>query len=307
MVDQVRRAASLTSQLTDEAFRVLSASASLLPRFMSIPLSSLIKYTSLPEDRVRYAERVLVKEGLWVKEGLGYRMTMLGLDTLALHALVKKGLLSHVGIPIGIGKESDVYEAIDAEGNPVALKLFRIGRISFRSLAKKRAYNSSQGHRWLLSSIESAEREEKMLERLDRFKLNVPRCRGRAYHSIVMEMKLGLPLYKVKRLADAGEVLMKILNSVRQLYLKAKIVNSDLSEFNVLITPEHEIVLIDWPQAASVKDPASDAALHRDIRNIVTYFRKKFDVVCDLDQAVSFCKGEVRKVDVRPLPLSVAD
>lgn len=291
MVDQVRKAANLTSIMSEEAFRVLSASVSLVPRFMSIPFSSLVRYTSLPEDRVSYAQEMLLKHGLFAKENRGYRVTMLGLDTLALHTLVKKNLLSHVGIPIGIGKESDVYEAIDNSGKAVALKLFRIGRISFRSIVRKRSYNSSQGHKWLLSSIKSAEREERILRQLERFRFKVPRCIGRAYHAIVMEMKLGIPLYRVKRLDDADVVLMKVLRAVRDIYQKAKLVNSDLSEFNVLITPEHEVVLIDWPQAVSSDQKGAEELLKRDVNNIITYFRKKFRISVDEDYALEYCMG----------------
>jgi len=292
MVDQVRKAASLTSVLSDEAFRVLTASVSLVPRFMNIPHSSLVRSTYLPEDRVCYAEEMLLKNGLFAREKGGYRVTMLGLDTLALHTLVRKNLLSHVGIPIGIGKESDVYEAIDNVGKAVALKLFRIGRISFRSVAKKRPYNSSQGHKWLLSSLKSAQREERILKQLEKFHLRVPKCIGRAYHAIVMEMKMGIPLYKVRRLDDADAILMKVLDAVRDVYQKAGVVNSDLSEFNILITPEHEIVLIDWPQAVRSDQRSAEELLKRDINNIVTYFRKKFRISIDVNDAIAYCKGE---------------
>jgi RIO kinase 2 len=294
MVDQVRKAANLTSIINDEAFSVLSASVSLVPRFMSIPFSSLVRYTSLPEDRVRYAEELLLKNGLLAKEKGGYRVTMLGLDTLALHTFVKRNLLSHVGIPIGIGKESDVYEAVDNSGRAVALKLFRIGRISFRSIARKRSYNSSQGHKWLLSSMRSAEREERILKQLEKFRLKVPRCIGRAYHAIVMEMKLGIPLYRVRRLDDADVILMKVLRAVRDVYQKAKVVNSDLSEFNILITPEHEIVLIDWPQAVSSGQKGAEELLKRDVSNILAYFRKKFRISIDTEYALEYCKGNLK-------------
>ena len=41
----------------------------------------------------------------------GYRLTPLGYDFLALRALLARGAISAVGRQIGVGKESDVYEA----------------------------------------------------------------------------------------------------------------------------------------------------------------------------------------------------
>lgn len=291
MADQVRRAAHLTSLLSEEAFSLLKVSVSLISRFESIPFESLVNYSSEPEDRLRYAQNVLSRYGLWVKEGKGYRVTMLGLDTLALHTLVKKRLIKEVGTPIGIGKESDVYEALNEEGRPVALKLFRIGRISFRSLSKKRGYGFGQGHKWLMSSIRSAQMEEKMLRKLESFSLKVPTCLGSAYHTVVMEMKLGIPLYRIRKLQYPDVVLARVLEAVREIYLKAGLVNSDLSEFNILITPEHEVVLIDWPQALDASNRAADAALERDLRNIINYFSKKFRISCELSRALDYVKG----------------
>lgn len=41
----------------------------------------------------------------------GYRLTPLGYDFLALKALVARGTITAVGRQIGVGKESDVFEA----------------------------------------------------------------------------------------------------------------------------------------------------------------------------------------------------
>ena len=41
----------------------------------------------------------------------GYRLTNMGYDFLALRALIARGSISAVGSQIGVGKESDVFEA----------------------------------------------------------------------------------------------------------------------------------------------------------------------------------------------------
>ncbi len=46
----------------------------------------------------------------------GYRLTPLGYDFLALKALVARGAITAVGRQIGVGKESDVFEACPLPG-----------------------------------------------------------------------------------------------------------------------------------------------------------------------------------------------
>lgn len=58
-------------------------------------ISNLAKYKLLHKESKKYE---------------GYRLTYLGYDFLAIHSLVKKGVITSVGRQIGVGKESDVFE-----------------------------------------------------------------------------------------------------------------------------------------------------------------------------------------------------
>lgn len=58
-------------------------------------ISNLAKYKLLHKESRKYE---------------GYRLTYLGYDFLAIHSLVKKGVINSVGRQIGVGKESDVFE-----------------------------------------------------------------------------------------------------------------------------------------------------------------------------------------------------
>lgn len=62
--------------------------------------------------------------------------------------------------------------------------------------------------------------------------------------------------------------------AVKRLYREAKLIHGDLSEYNIFITPEDEILLIDLSQAVRVEQPVADELLLRDLRNIVRYFRR---------------------------------
>lgn len=60
--------------------------------------------------------------------------------------MVKRGNLSGIGRRIGVGKESDIYLATNADGDELAIKLHRLGRISFRRIKEKRDYLRHRKH-----------------------------------------------------------------------------------------------------------------------------------------------------------------
>lgn len=68
----------------------------------------------------------------------GFRLTYMGYDYLALRAMVARGTIAGIGRQIGIGKESDIFLATGPNGEKLALKLHRLGRISFRNIKEVR-------------------------------------------------------------------------------------------------------------------------------------------------------------------------
>lgn len=64
----------------------------------------------------------------------------------------------------------------------------------------------------------------------------------------------------------------KLIDAVKTLYKGAGLIHSDLSEYNVMVTPDP--VLIDLSMGTDVRNPMADQLLMRDIKNLVRYFRK---------------------------------
>lgn len=55
-------------------------------------------------------------------------------------------------LQIGVGKESDIFEVSNDEGEVLALKLHRLGRTSFRAVKSKRDYLRKGAHfRWVFT------------------------------------------------------------------------------------------------------------------------------------------------------------
>ena len=64
----------------------------------------------------------------------------------------------------------------------------------------------------------------------------------------------------------------KIVEMVKDLYHKAKLVHGDLSEYNILV-PNGYPMLIDFAQAVTIEHPEAREFLRRDIDNLNNYFK----------------------------------
>ena len=76
-----------------------------------------------------------------------------------------------------------------------------------------------------------------------------------------------------KRPMNPDIILDEILDFIKKLYQKAKLVHGDLSEFNILYHNQKPVI-IDISQAVSIYHPKAEIYLTRDIKNIFRYFKK---------------------------------
>lgn len=121
------------SHLGSTEFRVLTAIELGMRNHEYIPLNLIIATANLRSCGMTNILASLMKAKLIAHSGEaydGYKLTFLGLDYLALRALLKRGVISSVGRRIGVGKEADVHLCTDAEGNLLVLKLHRLGMFS---------------------------------------------------------------------------------------------------------------------------------------------------------------------------------
>jgi RIO kinase 2 len=95
----------------------------------------------------------------------------------------------------------------------------------------------------------------------------------------------GLRLVNIHELEDPKITLQNILHDIGIAY-KYNIINSDLSEYNVLLDSKNNIWIIDWPQVVSKSHPNAADLIKRDIYNIVKFFNRRFDLRKDKDEAL---------------------
>lgn len=129
------------------------ANGSLTPLGRAQVLANLLRYKLIYHDRKIYD---------------GYRLTYSGYDFLALKTMLKRGHISGVGRQIGVGKESDIFLVVNDAGEEMALKLHRLGRVSFKAIKNKRDYlkngRASRGN-WLYMSRLAAVKEHAFMVR----------------------------------------------------------------------------------------------------------------------------------------------
>jgi RIO kinase 2 len=288
------RAIRVFKHLEPEDIKILSTIEIDLSRHRFVPERDIMKLSGLSEKETRYRLKRLNALGLVyrrISPYMGYVLNMAGYDCLAINALVKAGILESLGKPLGFGKESDVYDALTQSGERVAVKFHRLGRTSFRQTRRLRGYLLNRRHAsWLYQSRLAAEREIEALRLVYPCGVSVPKPVGHNRHVVVMGMIDGECLFRITELTSPLAILNKILENVRKAYIEAGVIHGDLSEFNVVLTSDQNVLIIDWPQFIRIDHPNADMVLKRDLLNIIKFFRRKFAVIRDLSEALNYIK-----------------
>ena len=265
--------------------RILLALERLMRRYQWVPLEVLRSATKFSESELSYRLGRLMAMNMVRYEKVpyeGYALVFNGYDTLALNTLTYRGTIQALGTLIGVGKESEVYEAMGL--GPVVLKFHRVGQRSFQSARLKRGYMPEGGHcPWLFASSNSAKMEYDALKILHPA-VSVPLPIDQNRHVVAMSFVPGVNLSRAA-LADPEMILDEILDNVREAY-HLGIVHGDLSEFNVMVD-EGQCWLIDWPQWVETAHPNAGEILARDIENILQYFKRKYGLDYAFDEALA--------------------
>ncbi|MCX8170709.1 MAG: serine/threonine protein kinase, partial [Candidatus Bathyarchaeota archaeon] len=198
-------------QLEAEDIRILAKIEIDMSRHRYVPEEDILKMSGLAEKEIKYRLEKLNGLGLiyrWVGPYVGYVLSTAGYDCLALNALVKAGILESIGKPIGVGKESEVYEALTVGGERVAVKFHRLGRVSFRQTRRVRDYLLDRRHAsWLYQSRLAAEREIEALRLVYPCGVSVPKPVGHNRHAIVMGVIEGECLFKFREIHSPETIL----------------------------------------------------------------------------------------------------
>ena len=269
-------------------FRVLQGVEIGMRFFDWVPMDALPSYCRLTKEEANYRIGRLLRFKLVQRKTthyVGYKLTVAGLDALAIHTLVKREAIQALGSKIGVGKESDIYDAKCDNAITVVVKFHREGT-TFKQVKRSRGYIAhTERYSWILASNLAAKREYQALEKLHRV-VAVPKPIAQDRHVVVMGLIDGRELSRVN-LADPPEVLQKIIAQIKLAY-KLKVVHGDLSEYNVIVCSDGNIAIIDWPQWVPVSHPNSNELLRRDVSNVLSYFARKYKITKRTEDIMSY-------------------
>jgi RIO kinase 2 len=283
------KAGHLVSLLNKSDFKILKVFASSLKNRQFLNLPTLSQYSDLSQSLIKHHLERLVKFGLISKSNIGYMLLVTGLDIYVLKILSNRNIITAIGPQIGIGKEAEIYLAHDSLEQDKILKMFRLGRSSFKQIKRKRDVNTGTNS-WLLLNIETAKKEYDILTYLKDSSTSFPSPLYRSFHCIVMEPIYASRLSDIENLDYPELVLEKIINNLTIAYRKGYI-NGDLNEYNILVNDEN-IFILDWPQAIRIDTSNADVVLTRDVKNIIKFFSRKFEIERDINNTINIIKGK---------------
>jgi RIO kinase 2 len=290
-VSTTENAARVLKSLKDEEWRTLAGLERSSSGYGTPDIGRLSRMSRLPPERVSFATDALEKKGLVGRRGQGFVLTREGVEVMALKDYVKKDLIFALGAIIAKGKESDVYEALTEEGTVYALKLYKIGRTSFTSIRKKRVRESAEFRTWMTANYDAARREYDALRKLEGLSPAFPRAIAYSRSTVLLEELSGVRLSQRPYLEEPASALRAVIDSMRVAFLKAHLVNADLSEYNIL-TDGAQVWLIDWPQAVGSGHPNSGELLMHDVRAVTAFFRKAYGVESDYEKVFEYITGK---------------
>jgi RIO kinase 2 len=282
-------------KLEPEDLQTLQAIEQQMKNYEHAPADAISNQAELPTQEIEHRLPLLIKRGLvqgWRGQYTGYSLTTAGYDTLAINALVKENIIEAFGKPLGVGKESDVYDALTPDERRVALKFHRLGRTSFKKTKRKRGYTVKYSYTpdWHHQSRIAAKKEYTALKLLHPKGVAVPEPIRQTRHVLVMGMIEGAELYHYPELPDAQAVYSEILANVKRAYGDAHLIHGDLSPFNIILQPDQHILIIDWPQSVSTKHPNATQLLERDLRNVLTFFKRKYGLKSRLEDDLTYVR-----------------
>ncbi|MFW9897694.1 MAG: RIO1 family regulatory kinase/ATPase [Candidatus Thorarchaeota archaeon] len=279
-------AARLLTKVDKEDLRILMAIELGMKRSKYATVNNIKFYSRYPMEETLFRLKKVHKLDLIIRDSstyeIGYTLNSKAYDLLALHTLVEKNIISQLGPILGKGKESDVYSCMDDNENIYAIKIYRIGRTSFKNIKKFRNLIGERVHfSWLYVNRLAAKKEFEALEKIYNLNLNTPKPIGYNRHIVVMEYLRGKELAYYKSIDKPEYIFKEIINQMIIIYKKANIVHGDLGEFNVVVDEKGNILIIDWLQWVPSDHPNAKKILKRDIENLCNYFKKKFKIKSD--------------------------
>lgn len=222
---------------------------------------------------------------------------------MALYDLSRKGYIDALGGSVSTGKEANIFHAVSKKDDisEIAVKIYMISTANFNAmkeyiLGDPRFTGIKQNKRDIIFAW--AKKEFKNLKRAEDAGIRVPKPYITKRNILLMEFigKDGVPMPQLKDVnlprEEAQHIFNIIVEYMKLLYSKAKLVHADLSEYNILVDMNNmEPVIIDMGQSVTTDHFNAEMYLRRDVSNIIRFF-KKFNISVNEDEIIPIIKEE---------------
>ena len=200
---------------------------------------------------------------------------------MTIYDMMTSGIIDSVRFPIATGKEGNVFYAVDPDGDPVALKIFRTSTSTFKRVGKyiegdPRFKGLTGNRRKMIYAW--ANKEFRNLQRYCDAGIPVPEPITCSKNCLVMEF-IGTengpaPQLKDVILDDPTEIYDEVVSFIIDGWQDAHLVHGDMSEYNILML-DGQPILIDCGQAMTADHFNSKELLKRDINNVNRFFKNR--------------------------------
>ncbi len=276
--------------LTKDDYRMLTAVEMGMRNHELVPVELICSIAKLRHGGSHKIMSTLLRYKLLSHENQsfdGYRLTYQGYDILALKTLLQRNVIASVGAQIGVGKESDIFEAKDEHENELVIKIHRLGRTSFRAVRNKRDYMQGKSKsNWLYMSRLAALKEFAFMQALFAHGFPTPVPIDHNRHIVAMSKVNGFPMAQIKSgNMDGAETVFQASLDILKRLAQCGLVHCDFNEFNLMVDPEDgAVTLIDFPQMVSTNHLNAAELFARDLGGLVKFFAMKMKFIpCDED------------------------
>ncbi len=211
---------------------------------------------------------------------------------MTIYNFLNKGVIDQIFGAVKAGKESKLYWGKDKEGNTLAIKIFLTISSEFKRgmipyiegdprFARVKRDTRSLVYAW-------AQKEFRNLMQAVEAGVRVPKPIDVSHNVLIMEFVgtegESAPLLRETEVKNPTRVYNQVLDNVKKLYRKARLVHGDLSEYNIMLW-KNQPVLFDVSQAVPLEHPMADRLLRRDLENLNRFFKRLGVEVISLEEA----------------------
>jgi RIO kinase 1 len=211
---------------------------------------------------------------------------------LTIYNLMTDGYVDSIRYPISTGKEGNVFYALDEDGDPLAMKIFRTSTATFKRVSKyiegDPRFKGMTGNRWRMIYA-WVNKEYRNLIRYYEAGIPVPEPITYEENCLLMEYigdETGpAPQLREYVMSDPTEMYDEVISFIIDGWQEAHLVHGDLSEYNILVQDDQPI-LIDCGQAMASDFYNAKELLVRDINNVNRFFKNRGAETIELDTIV---------------------